>query len=197
MGILISSHIETGDPAFILEEIRSAILTNAVIFMLVGIWLAFLVSANFKRPIKEIIKVLQDVRKGHFDRKIQVTSNDEIGFTGDVINEINIGLKERELIKDAFGKYVAKEVRDEVLSGRIPLDGEKKEVSILFSDLRNFTPMTEKNDPKRVIKIMNSYFGEMAEAIQNEGGLVLQFVGDEIYAVFGAPISRPDHPSRA
>jgi len=57
--------------------------------------------------------------------------------------------------------------------------------------------MTEENDPKLVVKIMNSYFKEMAEAIQNEGGLVLQFIGDEIYAVFGAPVFRPDHPARA
>ena len=57
--------------------------------------------------------------------------------------------------------------------------------------------MTESNDPKLVVKIMNSYFKEMAEAIQDHGGLVLQFIGDEIYAVFGAPIFRSDHPSRA
>ena len=57
--------------------------------------------------------------------------------------------------------------------------------------------MTESHDPKLVIKIMNSYFKEMADAIQQEGGLVLQFLGDEIYAVFGAPISQTDHPERA
>ena len=57
--------------------------------------------------------------------------------------------------------------------------------------------MTEKTDPKLVIRIMNRYFEEMAGAIQDEKGLVLQFIGDEIYAVFGAPVSLPDHPSRA
>jgi adenylate cyclase len=57
--------------------------------------------------------------------------------------------------------------------------------------------MTESNDPKLVIQIMNSYFKEMADAIQDNGGLVLQFIGDEIYAVFGPPIFRPDHPVKA
>jgi len=57
--------------------------------------------------------------------------------------------------------------------------------------------MTENNDPKIVVKIMNLYFKEMAEAIQNQAGLVLQFIGDEIYAVFGAPVSIPNHPTRA
>ncbi len=184
-------------PARILEGLRSTMFANSLIFMGVGIWVAFLVSSNLTRPLQEIIRVLRGVRDGDFDKKVQVTSNDEIGYTGDVINEMNEGLREREFIKETFGKYVAQEVRDEVLSGRIPLDGEMKEVTVLFADLRDFTPMTESHDPKFVVKIMNSYFKKMADAIQQEGGLVLQFLGDEIYAVFGAPISRADHPERA
>ncbi len=184
-------------PATILQGLRSTMFANSLIFMGVGIWLAFLVSSNLTKPLQEIIRVLRGVRHGDFEKKIRVTSNDEIGYTGDVINEMNKGLKEREFIKETFGKYVAQEVRDEVLSGRVPLDGEMKEVTILFADLRDFTPMTESHDPRFVVKIMNSYFEEMADAIQQEGGLVLQFLGDEIYAVFGAPISRPDHPERA
>jgi len=185
------------DPVMVLGQLRSAIFINAILFMGVGIWLAFLVSGNLRRPLEQIIRVLQQVRNGRFDIKVQVTSNDEIGYTGDSINAMTDGLVERDLIKDTFGKYVAKEVRDEVLSGRTPLDGEKKQVTVLFSDLRDFTPMTEQNDPKLVIKIMNAYFKEMAEAIQGQEGLVLQFIGDEIYAVFGAPVSRQDHPARA
>jgi len=107
------------------------------------------------------------------------------------------GLRERDFIKETFGKYVAAEVRDEVLSGRVSLDGEAKEVTILFADLRDFTPMTESHPPQLVVRIINRYFEAMGEAIQQEKGLVLQFLGDEIYAVFGAPVSRPDHPVRA
>jgi adenylate cyclase len=185
------------DPVTILHGLRAEVFSNSLIFIGVGVWLTILVSSNLTRPLQEIIRVLRGVSHGDFDKKIRVTSNDEIGYTGDVINEMNEGLKERDFIMETFGKYVAQEVRDEVLSGQIPLDGEMKEVTILFADLRDFTPMTESHDPKFVVKIMNSYFEEMADAIQQEGGLVLQFLGDEIYAVFGAPISRPDHPARA
>jgi len=184
-------------PLQIIDQLRSSIFISSLIFMGVGIWLTILVSSNLKNPLQEIIRVLHGVRNGNFDDCVRVTSNDEIGYTGDVINEMNMGLKERDFIKDTFGKYVAKEVRDEILSRRVPLDGEKKDVTILFSDLRNFTPMVEGNDPKLVIRIMNSYFKEMAEAIQGHGGLVLQFIGDEIYAVFGAPIFDPEHPAKA
>jgi adenylate cyclase len=185
------------DSASLLASLRSELLANSLIFIAVGIWLTLLVGSNLTRPFEEIIRVLKDVRHGNFDNKVRVTSNDEIGYAGDVINEMNEGLKERDFVKDTFGKYVAQEIRDEVLSGRVPLDGEKKQVTILFSDLRDFTPLTESSDPKLVVKIMNSYFNEMSTAIRDQGGLVLQFIGDEIYAVFGAPISQPKHPERA
>ncbi len=185
------------EPLQILERLQSVILVETIIFLIAAAGLAFLVSINITRPLKEIISVLRDVSKGILNRKVRVSSNDEIGYTGDIINEMTTGLREKEMIKEAFGKYVSKEVRDEVLSGRIPLDGEIKEVSILFADLRDFTPMTEKNDPKVVVRIVNSYFREMSEAIQDNGGLVLQFLGDEVYAVFGAPVSSPDHAVKA
>jgi adenylate cyclase len=197
LGTWEFKHSDMLAPQQKIDDFAGLLLTIFLVFIPFIVGLTCLVTANMTRPLKEMTGVLKDVRNGLFDRKVKVVSNDELGYTGDVINEMTEGLQEREVIKDAFGKYVAEEVRDEVLSGRIPLDGEKKEVTVLFADLRNFTPMTEENDPKLVVKIMNSYFKEMAEAIQNEGGLVLQFIGDEIYAVFGAPVFRPDHSARA
>ena len=185
------------DPFVALNHLRQVLLTSSYVFIGAGICLTMLVSRNLTLPFEEIIQTLRGVRNGDFEKKVRVTSNDEIGYTGDVINEMTVGLQEREMIKDTFGKYVAKEVRDEVLSGKIPLDGEKKDVTILFSDLRNFTSMTEKNDPKLVVKILNLYFKEMADVIQKQAGLVLQFIGDEIYAVFGAPVFLSDHPAKA
>ena len=184
-------------PASILSHLRAELFFNVLIFIGVGVWVTFLVSGNLTGPLQEIVRVLKGVRHGDFEQKVRVTSNDEIGYTGDAINEMNEGLKERDFIKETFGKYVAREVRDEVLTGRIPLDGETKDVTILFADLRGFTPMAESFAPKFVVKIINRYFEAMADAIREEKGLVLQFLGDEIYAVFGAPVSRHDHPVRA
>ena len=103
----------------------------------------------------------------------------------------------KKIIKETFGKYVSHEVRDEVLSGRIPLDGEKRDVTVLFADLRDFTPLTESMPPKEMVRILNGYFTEMAPAIRSRNGSILQYLGDEIYAVFGAPIQIEDHPRQA
>jgi len=103
----------------------------------------------------------------------------------------------KKIINETFGKYVSHEVRDEVLSGRIPLDGEKKDVTVLFADLRDFTPLTESIPPKEMVRILNCYFTEMAPAIRSRHGSILQYLGDEIYAVFGAPMPLSDHPRQA
>ncbi|MBA7716083.1 hypothetical protein ES703_125145 [subsurface metagenome] len=79
------------DPAEVLEQLRLDITIDAILFICVGVWVTFLVSMNLTRPLQEIIRVLRGVRHGHFDRKVRVTSNDEIGYTGDVINEMTGG----------------------------------------------------------------------------------------------------------
>lgn len=181
----------------LLSSLNTQVVILSVIFVCVGIFLTLIVSKSISQPLMEITHVLKKIGRGDLNSKVQVTTNDEIGYTGDVINKMTEGLKEREIIKDVFGKYVAEDVRDKILSGKIPLDGEKKFVTALFCDLRNFTSMMESNDPKLIIKIMNSYFAEMNAVIRNQGGLILQYIGDEIFAVFGAPVDLSDHASRA
>ena len=113
------------------------------------------------------------------------------------VEEIVEKERARVQIMDAFGKYVTHEVRDQILEGRIPMDGESKDVTLLFADLRDFTTLAESTPPKEVVKIINGYFSEMAEAIGMNNGLILQFIGDEIEAVFGAPADLDDHPTHA
>jgi adenylate cyclase len=92
---------------------------------------------------------------------------------------------------------VTREIRDEILAGKFSLDGELKDVTVLFADLRNFTPMVEKTSPQEVVRIINRYFREMDEAIKQNHGLVLHYIGDQIMAVFGAPLFRENHPALA
>jgi adenylate cyclase len=168
-----------------------------VIFFLGSGVLNRLISRSIADPVNAIMASINAVKAGNFNTRIPVVSSDEVGALGDAANDMIRGLSERELLRDAFGKYVAPEVRDEILSGRTPLDGELRYVTVLFADIRDFTPMTESQDPKRVVKILNSYFATMAAAIKAQSGLVLQYLGDEIYAVFGAPVHIDSHPAKA
>jgi sigma-B regulation protein RsbU (phosphoserine phosphatase) len=100
-------------PAIALEQLHSAIFTNAFIFMGLAICLTMFVSRNLTLPFKEIIQTLRLVRSGRFDKKVQVTSNDEIGYTGDVINEMTDGLIERDRMQQSLG--LAREVQQSLL----------------------------------------------------------------------------------
>jgi class 3 adenylate cyclase len=105
--------------------------------------------------------------------------------------------RERDFIKDTFGKYVDVSIRDKILNEGIPAGGELREVTVLFADLRDFSVLAETTPPRDVVKIINTYFGAMAEAIKANQGLVLQFIGDEIEAAFGAPFPLVNHSKSA
>ena len=112
----------TRDPFTVLNQIHGEIVTNSLVFMGVAVWMTFLVSSNLTRPFAEIIHVLRSVRRGRFDKKVRVTSNDEIGYTGDVINEMTEGLKERAQMRQSMD--LAMEVQQNLLPKEDPdVDG--------------------------------------------------------------------------
>jgi adenylate cyclase len=97
----------------------------------------------------------------------------------------------------AAGGSVTEETPDEVQAGGAGPDGQHLEVTILFADLRDFTPWVEATPVREVVRDLSAYFTEMEQAVRDEAGLVLQFIGDEIEAVFDARASRADHALRA
>lgn len=114
-------------------------------------------------------------------------------LTGWMVDRQRHQQKEKDFLNETFGKYVSREVRDEILAGRVSLKGEIKEVTVLFADLRNFTQLAETIPPREVVTIINTYFESMSAAINAHKGLVVQFIGDEIEAVFGAPVALKNH----
>jgi sigma-B regulation protein RsbU (phosphoserine phosphatase) len=101
------------DPAQVLDRLGAALVNNSLIFIVVGLWLWVLVGTNLSHPFRAIIRTLTRVREGYFDDRIQVTSNDELGYTGDVVNQMTEGLKEREEMRLAM--MLAREVQQNLL----------------------------------------------------------------------------------
>jgi len=156
-----------------------------------------LVARSIVSPIENILAVNKRIREGDYDARIKVVSNDEIGVLGDSGNAMIRGLAERETLRSAFGRYVTPEIRDEILSGRIPLEGERRNGTVMFADLESFTPFVENNPPEEVMRSMRTYFTRMQDAIRMHRGLVIQFAGDEIEAVFGVPVYFENHADKA
>lgn len=156
-----------------------------------------LVSRSIVDPLENMLGVVAKIRDGDYRTRIRVLGNDEIGVLGDAGNVMIKGLGEREILRTTFGKYVTPEIRDEILSGRIPLEGERREGTVMFADLRDFTPFVESNPPEEAISGMRAYFTAMHRAIRLHRGLVIQFVGDQIEAVFGIPVHFEGHADAA
>ena len=107
--------------------------------------------------------------------------------------------RERKRIHDAFGRYVAPTVVDQMLAdpGRLELGGEEKVLTVLFSDLANFTTYSERCAPRELIGLLSEYYARMTEPIFAQQGMIKEYVGDELMAIFGAPLDQPDHAVRA
>jgi adenylate cyclase len=159
--------------------------------------LAYFLAKSISEPLLRIKHALKQVKNNNLDTRVEIVSNDELGDLAEGVNLMIKSMRESQNIKESFGKYVSEEIRDEIMAGNTSLDGEMKRATLLFSDLRNFTTLIEENHPKHAVTIMNQYFNEMTLAVKANKGLVLQYVGDEIEAVFGAPIGFDDHPDMA
>lgn len=131
------------------------------------------------------------------------TANLQVGIILSYMGILGIKLtgeeRERARLRKIFSRYVTDEVVEKLLaSGKLPdLGGEAFRVTVLFSDIRNFTTISESLEPHQVVEMLNTYFSRACEPILAQGGSVDKFIGDAIMAVFGAPVDYPDHARRA
>jgi adenylate cyclase len=124
-------------------------------------------------------------------------TTDEFLDLGMGFNAMLLGLREREAVKDTFGRFVSRGVAEAILEGRIPLRGELREVTVLFQDIRDFTRLSEQMPPEALLQLLNEFFTEMVAAVETHDGVVKQFTGDGVMALFGAPGVQAEHPTLA
>ena len=113
---------------------------------------------------------------------------------------INASLEKKRLRdqqRELIGKFATTEVAEDLLTSGFSLGGKRAEVSAMFCDIRSFTTIAEARDPAETIELLNDYYTLMMDAINGEGGIVNQMIGDGLMAIFGAPLPREDHRERA
>lgn len=165
--------------------------------LLTALLLGLLLSGTITGPVRVLVDAMGEVARGNLRSRARIERDDELGFLARSFNTMVGGLEEKEHIKDTFGRFVSQDVAEAVLDKRVPLAGERLEVSILFQDIRDFSALSESLDPARLLNMLNQFFTEVVAAVEAEGGLVKQFTGDGVMALFGAPRPCPDHPQRA
>jgi adenylate cyclase len=155
------------------------------------------IAGGIASPVQALVGAMRRVLTGDFSQRLGLQREDEIGFLAHSFNEMVAGLAERERIKDTFGSFVSRDVAAAVLGGQLPLDGERRDVTVLFQDVRGFTTIAEQTDARMLVRIVNRLFAEMAAAVEAQGGIIRVFTGDGVMALFGAPVAYSDHAARA
>jgi len=176
---------------------RALIITLAMV--VVGVVGAVGLSNLLSRPIFRLVRGTRAIAQGDFNVALPVTSGDEIGVLTESFNQMARSLREKEMIKHAFTRYVAREVVEEILKDpeHLVLTGERREATVLFCDIRGFTPLSERLSPEEVVSLLNEFYTLMIETTFKHDGTLDKFLGDAVMAVFGAPIAHPDHATRA
>ncbi|MFO7600962.1 MAG: adenylate/guanylate cyclase domain-containing protein, partial [Candidatus Desulfacyla sp.] len=153
------------------------------------------VVGRMVRSFTEISHASARVARGDYGHPIPVQSADEIGQLTRSFNTMVEGLKERDFVANTFGRYVDQEIAQKLM--KIPaasrLGGDKREVAILMSDIRGFTPMAETMRPDATIHFLNRYFSRLIQVIQKHHGIIVDFFGDSML-VFFDPMEGPVEP---
>ncbi|QDQ24983.1 HAMP domain-containing protein [Chitinimonas arctica] len=170
------------------RHVALGVLAIAVLCLLAALLLSRLVM----RPVHSLSHAAQAMRTGDYPNARALPYwQDEMGALANTFNDMVKSVQERERERDIFGRVVSPEVREKLLSGEVKLGGESLKVTVLFSDIRDFSTISEQMTPEQVVSFLNEYLSEMAEAVKPWGGYINNFIGDAIVVIFGAPIAAP------
>lgn len=171
-----------------------AVLGGAAVLALgVALWLA----RRLGRSVATLADAAAQVRAGKYQTVPKLQGGQELEQLGARFNEMVEGLQERDRLRDTFGRYVTRQVADHLMKNTQSLGGELVPVTVLFSDIRSFTSISEQMEPRALLDFLNEYFSGMVESVLTHHGVVDKFIGDAIMAVFGAPVPEPDDPLHA
>ncbi|MDO8446683.1 MAG: adenylate/guanylate cyclase domain-containing protein [Deltaproteobacteria bacterium] len=172
---------------------RYIIYLSAIGLLLGGIG-AFLMATVMVKPIKLLVSGVRAIGEGKFHQRINIKRRDEIGELTSAFNDMAKGLEEREFIRNTFQKFVHKDIVNELLKNpdKVKVGGERKKVTVLFSDIRGFTPLSENMPPEEVVALLNRHFSSMLPIINKNGGVLDKFMGDAMMVTFGAPFPKGD-----
>ena len=162
--------------------------------LLLGLGVVFY---GIQRPLNGLIGRMRRVAGGDY-AKTRIYFSDEVARLKAGFNEMVDGLKERDELQDTFGKYMSIEIARELIhKKKVNLGGEAMEAAVMFCDIRNFTPLSEKMDAAEVVAFLNAYFSYVTTAISLHNGVINKFLGDAVMAVYTPMLGSSDYAADA
>lgn len=186
------------------EVIKSVSLNMRIIAVIALVLVLFLlhqVAKRIAKPIAQLASVTHEVAKGKLE-DIEMPEApkgryEEIEVLFDSFGNMIKGLKEKEKVKGILNKVVSPEIAEEITKGQVHLGGEEKKITVLFADIRNFTGMTSGMQPSEVVEMLNMCMTKISHVVDDFGGVIDKYVGDEVMALFGAPLEKEDSALKA
>ena len=182
-------------------EARAARINLAVTLaaVAIGLALAALITRSLVRPVRDLVASTQAVRQGNLQIQVNVSSSDEIATLADSFNHMVGGLRQKESIQNTFGKYVDPRIVKSLIEDEsLAQAGEKRRMTIFFSDIEGFTALAERLPPEVLVNFLNRYFALMAEVVREEHGIIDKYIGDAVMAFWGPPfVDEAEHAVHA
>ena len=173
-----------------------AIVIATVLTLVFGVALTGIVFGPSLRPIRDLAEGTERVVAGDYSRRLPVVQDDDLGALAASFNRMQAGLAERERLQAAFGSYVDPALATRLLAqGDDIFTGERIDVTVMFVDIRDFTPFAESHTAEDTVSHLNALFEIVVPAVLDAGGHVNKYLGDGALAVFGAPNSLPSTPT--
>ncbi|MBI4950921.1 MAG: HAMP domain-containing protein [Myxococcales bacterium] len=184
------------------EAAHRALLQSGILFGLVSLSIVavgLLVARRLDAPLRRLTAAADAIAAGKLDTRTGLARRDELGVLATGFDRMAQGLEERERIRSVFGQYLSEGVATKLLANpeALALGGEERVVTVLFSDIEHYSTISEKLPAPEVVAILNEYLAAMCDAIDEDHGVVIEILGDGIFAVFGAPEAVADHAARA
>ena len=183
-----------------LEPYRELFWYSLLIFLVAIVIFAVAIvrtSRSVTSPITRLSAAAESVSKGQLDITLPVSSKDEIGILTRTFNEMTQGLVEKERVRNLLGKVVSPEIAKKLISEKIEVAGEQRNITVLFCDIQGFTSLSETKPPKEVLHSLNLFFSQVSQIIESNGGVIDKYIGDAVMAIFGAPQDDPNHAANA
>ncbi|MDA3955717.1 adenylate/guanylate cyclase domain-containing protein, partial [Oceanispirochaeta sp.] len=168
-----------------------------IMFVALAVLIIYYYSKSLSGPIRKLVSATRAIEEGQYTLDLKPKSQDEIGVLTRAFVNMGKGLEEKERIKDAFGRFVNKEMAEMAEKGEIQLGGEIKPATIFFSDIRSFTAISENLTPGEVVSFLNEYMTLMVDCVNQTDGSVDKYIGDAIMAIWGTPISHGNDAENA
>jgi adenylate cyclase len=174
------------------REVALTALGLGGVALIVGALITWQAARAVADPVLSVRDALARVESGDLDARVPVFDGSDLGLLQAGFNRMSDGLREREELRDLFGRHVGEDVARAAQERGIELGGEELEVAVLFVDIVGSTSMAAERPPQEVVARLNEFFGVVVEVVEQHGGWINKFEGDAALAVFGAPLPLDD-----